>query len=1067
MKVHRGDDELVPEVYLHNPEPLQTDDDTSFAHNATRSFSARRHQLFSTDREIYLDTQYPLILLNDISPQLPSSLTPNFNPQPSPPQISSLSSPRRRRGKSIYFNNSGSPQTGSPHRTSIMSPTLFLNNSENKGSQIGDDMKFSQSGGDSPTKSTATLKSQVDLFEVAAPVKKVNKKKIFVKKAMHSIGVNIFVILLTIYVLLADDLRELVGTKKMDSACDAMAIFSFVVFVIETVLAFWIEKRYRWSLYFYLDVLSTVALIFDVEFLIQDNFPQIANEAAQVAEASRASRIATREGRVMKIIRLIQIGKRSQRVGAVKMIMGIEEREDTFEEADPADNADSGDNAESGENNENTENADGPYLTPEDIQLEHSPSIASNVQVNYSPSLPMSTALVRLEHSPSIPSNAQGNQSIGDEFALRVNEVKDSSVVLDEHPVKKKKKSRAKRMKKRLSKVFKKRKKKEFIPPPVNPPEDVDDEEEEDRKFRVLRVGRKLADRSIRRVIVMILSLLLLIPLFQAEFYFHPPATQPYNMQLLKVLDDPKVSEDARKAALQTFVEESTHHSPELVYLKIGDEVSIEDSHVDLTHLKKSEYTKITIKTSTWGEVTSVVSSRHHNLLHAWLRIINIAFICVILTYGAVLFSKDANKLVLQPLQRIIKRVNKIAMDPVKAKEQVTVVPKKKKKKSDFDNETVHIENAIIKIGKLLAVGFGDAGASITAQNIAYYGEFCPTFPGKKEAAIFGYCDIRDFTIVTEVLQEEVMVFVNSVAHIVHSLVDRYGGSPNKNSGDGFLIVWKFSEDVIIEHEDGQLGILPTQESQNLADAALISFLKIMGKINRDWSLLQYRENEILQSRIPDYKVRLGFGLHFGWAIEGALGSEYKIDASYLSANVNLAAQLENATKQYKVPLLFSGEFCELLSDNMKQNTKQIDLVSVEGVEKPVELYTVDAILEGMKAAAQSNDVSTEESRRQNRDKKKKLKNVFKKGNMAGQLEADRELRFMLSAQNEEFNEVFEMGFDAYIEGDWITAKKKLEVCLEKRENDGPSLSLYNYIENLDFLAPDDWQGYRPLLSKK
>ena len=30
------------------------------------------------------------------------------------------------------------------------------------------------------------------------------------------------------------------------------------------------------------------------------------------------------------------------------------------------------------------------------------------------------------------------------------------------------------------------------------------------------------------------------------------------------------------------------------------------------------------------------------------------------------------------------------------------------------------------------------------------------------------------------------------------------------------------------------------------------------------------------------WQVTLGFGLHCGWAIEGAIGSEYKIDASYL-----------------------------------------------------------------------------------------------------------------------------------------------------------------------------------------
>ena len=48
---------------------------------------------------------------------------------------------------------------------------------------------------------------------------------------------------------------------------------------------------------------------------------------------------------------------------------------------------------------------------------------------------------------------------------------------------------------------------------------------------------------------------------------------------------------------------------------------------------------------------------------------------------------------------------------------------------------------------------------------------------------------------------------------------------------------------------------------------------------------------------MPNYCVKMGFGLHVGWAIEGAIGSDFKIDASYLSLNVYLASQLEAATK--------------------------------------------------------------------------------------------------------------------------------------------------------------------------
>jgi class 3 adenylate cyclase len=69
---------------------------------------------------------------------------------------------------------------------------------------------------------------------------------------------------------------------------------------------------------------------------------------------------------------------------------------------------------------------------------------------------------------------------------------------------------------------------------------------------------------------------------------------------------------------------------------------------------------------------------------------------------------------------------------------------------------------------------------------------------------------------------------------------------------------------------------------------------------------------------MPNYQVALGFGLHIGWSIEGAIGSEFKIDASYLSLNVNLSNTLEAATKEYGVPFLFTGELFSYLSDKMK-----------------------------------------------------------------------------------------------------------------------------------------------------
>lgn len=77
-----------------------------------------------------------------------------------------------------------------------------------------------------------------------------------------------------------------------------------------------------------------------------------------------------------------------------------------------------------------------------------------------------------------------------------------------------------------------------------------------------------------------------------------------------------------------------------------------------------------------------------------------------------------------------------------------------------------------MKIGALLALGFGEAGSKIIAQNMAGGGDVNPMLPGQKIIAIFGFCDIRNFTDATEVLQEGVMLFVNEIGEIVHGVVD-------------------------------------------------------------------------------------------------------------------------------------------------------------------------------------------------------------------------------------------------------------------------------------------------------
>lgn len=250
--------------------------------------------------------------------------------------------------------------------------------------------------------------------------------------------------------------------------------------------------------------------------------------------------------------------------------------------------------------------------------------------------------------------------------------------------------------------------------------------------------------------------------------------------------------------------------------------------------------------------------------------------------------------------------------------------------------ETTILLTTITKIGGLMRVGFGEAGASIIAKNLqdSTSGRLNLMGSGTLIHSIFGFCDVRQFTDTTECLQEEVMLFVNRIAHILHGIVVQCSGSANKNIGDAFLLTWKLDDK------------LTKDEVASLADQALLAFLKSLIELSRHQEFIcnfSVAATARLYKRFPEYAVRIGCGLHVGWAIEGAIGSNRKIDASYLSPHVNTTEYLESSTKQYGVPLLMSEPFFKLLSPSAARFCRQIDRVRRSDAEEPFGLYVYDA----------------------------------------------------------------------------------------------------------------------------
>ncbi|EGR34031.1 hypothetical protein IMG5_026670 [Ichthyophthirius multifiliis] len=368
-------------------------------------------------------------------------------------------------------------------------------------------------------------------------------------------------------------------------------------------------------------------------------------------------------------------------------------------------------------------------------------------------------------------------------------------------------------------------------------------------------------------------------------------------------------------------------------------------------------------------------------------------------------------------------------------------------------------------------------------------GNVNPLIPGKKILAIFGFVSIRNFPQITEILEENIMLFTNQIAEIIHIVCDSYHGIINKNLGDCFLIIWKLKDqDNLIQiNKQEEISIFNISHCQNYTDLALIGFLKSQSNIYKLSMTKKFKNSLIkIQKTNPNFSLKLGFGLHFGWAIEGAIGSNFKIDASYLSPNVNLASRLENATKQYGIQLLVSGAVYRLLSNQTKQYLRHIDRVTVKGSEQPMDLYTCDMdcnLIEIQQLIKQSNENQNEPNKKilkyvQRMKKQTRLKKIIKNQIQVHNLFLkDNDFLIMRQTYTQEFFNYFHQGINNYLDGYWKDAKIKFEeaqLILNKEYEyiqkdkliDGPINTLDKYMKNFNYQSPDNWKGYRELSEK-
>lgn len=254
---------------------------------------------------------------------------------------------------------------------------------------------------------------------------------------------------------------------------------------------------------------------------------------------------------------------------------------------------------------------------------------------------------------------------------------------------------------------------------------------------------------------------------------------------------------------------------------------------------------------------------------------------------------------------------------------------------------------------------------------------------------------------------------------------------------------------------------------------SLVAFATVLGSLHSSPLLATYRGHPGLQNRFnrlgTNCRVNLSFGLHAGWAIEGAVGSEFKIDASYLSPNVSITTSIEQATGVYGVSFMVAQSVVELCGKAMAAKCRLIDRVIITGSKIPMELYCVDLDYMSVKV----EEVKPLHCTWNNRQRFKvrqfmeaEKAQIWKDSHdLSSLFDTTPSIVVMRKPYTSEFFQLFNMGYQNYTQGEWQVARRMLS-CTKSLlgVEDGPSRALLRYMEvPHQFVAPKDWLGVREL----
>ena len=191
-----------------------------------------------------------------------------------------------------------------------------------------------------------------------------------------------------------------------------------------------------------------------------------------------------------------------------------------------------------------------------------------------------------------------------------------------------------------------------------------------------------------------------------------------------------------------------------------------------------------------------------------------------------------------------------------------------------------------------------------------------------KELTVF-FSDIRGFTTLSESLSpQELVNHLNQYLTAMTDLIFEFNGTLDKYVGDEIMCFWG--------------APVPEADHALLACKCAVRQIQVLDKMNKDWPQAM--------------RLNIGIGLNTGIMTVANMGSAGRMNYTLMGDNVNLGARLEGTNKQYFTTIIISEYTYAQVKD--KVVARELDTIKVKGKNKPVLIYELIDVIEGLEPPA-------------------------------------------------------------------------------------------------------------------